>query len=136
MVIAELIIVAVVALIVLLTVVRSVRIIPQARARNVERFGRYRKTLEPGLNFIVPFVDRVKTQIDLREQVVSFDSQPVITEDNLVVADRHGAVLPGDRPEGGGLRDRQLHSGDRAAHGHHAAVGHRLDGPRADADLP
>ena len=85
MVIAELIIVAVIALIVLLTVVRSVRIIPQARARNVERFGRYRKTLEPGLNFIVPFVDRVKTQIDLREQVVSFDSQPVITEDNLVV---------------------------------------------------
>jgi regulator of protease activity HflC (stomatin/prohibitin superfamily) len=85
MVIAELIIVAVVALIVLLTVVRSVRIIPQARARNVERFGRYRKTLEPGLNFIVPFVDRVKAQIDLREQVVSFDSQPVITEDNLVV---------------------------------------------------
>jgi regulator of protease activity HflC (stomatin/prohibitin superfamily) len=85
MVIAELIIVAVVALIVLLTVVRSVRIVPQARARNVERFGRYRKTLEPGLNFIVPFVDRVKTQIDLREQVVSFDSQPVITEDNLVV---------------------------------------------------
>ncbi len=85
MVIAELIIVAVIALIVLLTVVRSVRIIPQARARNVERFGRYRKTLEPGLNFIVPFVDRVKAQIDLREQVVSFDSQPVITEDNLVV---------------------------------------------------
>jgi regulator of protease activity HflC (stomatin/prohibitin superfamily) len=85
MVIAELIIVAVIALIVLLTVVRSVRIIPQARARNVERFGRYRKTLEPGLNFIVPFVDRVKTQIDLREQVVSFNGQPVITEDNLVV---------------------------------------------------
>jgi regulator of protease activity HflC (stomatin/prohibitin superfamily) len=85
MVIAELIIVAVIALIVLLTVVRSVRIIPQARARNVERFGRYRKTLEPGLNFIVPFVDRVKPQIDLREQVVSFNGQSVITEDNLVV---------------------------------------------------
>jgi len=85
MVIAETIIAAVVALIVLLTVVRSVRIIPQARARNVERFGRYRKTLEPGLNFIVPFVDRVKPQIDLREQVVSFNGQPVITEDNLVV---------------------------------------------------
>jgi regulator of protease activity HflC (stomatin/prohibitin superfamily)/membrane protein implicated in regulation of membrane protease activity len=85
MVYAEIIIAAVVALIVLLTVVRSIRIIPQARARNVERFGRYRKTLEPGLNFIVPFVDRVKTQIDLREQVVSFNGQPVITEDNLVV---------------------------------------------------
>jgi len=85
MVIAEIIIVAVVALIVLLTVVRSVRIIPQARARNVERFGRYRKTLEPGLNFILPFIDRVKPQIDLREQVVSFNGQSVITEDNLVV---------------------------------------------------
>jgi regulator of protease activity HflC (stomatin/prohibitin superfamily) len=85
MVIAELIIVAVIALIVLLTVVRSVRIVPQARARNVERFGRYRKTLEPGLNFILPFVDRVKPQIDLREQVVSFEGQSVITEDNLVV---------------------------------------------------
>jgi regulator of protease activity HflC (stomatin/prohibitin superfamily) len=85
MVIAELIIAAIIAFIVLLTVVRSVRIIPQARARNVERFGRYRKTLEPGLNFIVPFVDRVKPTIDLREQVVSFPGQPVITEDNLVV---------------------------------------------------
>jgi regulator of protease activity HflC (stomatin/prohibitin superfamily) len=85
MVIAEIIIAAVVALIVLLTVMRSVRIIPQARARNVERFGRYRKTLEPGMNFIIPFVDRVKSQIDLREQVVSFKGAPVITEDNLVV---------------------------------------------------
>jgi regulator of protease activity HflC (stomatin/prohibitin superfamily) len=85
MVIAEIVIAAVVALIVLLTVVRSIRIVPQARARNVERFGRYRKTLEPGLSFIVPFVDRVKPSIDLREQVVSFMGQPVITEDNLSV---------------------------------------------------
>jgi regulator of protease activity HflC (stomatin/prohibitin superfamily) len=85
MVIAELVIAAVIVLIVLLSVVKSVRIIPQARARNIERFGRYRKTLEPGLNFIVPFVDRVKPQIDLREQVVSFNGQSVITEDNLVV---------------------------------------------------
>src|SRR5229473_1749207 len=83
--IAELIIAAVIALIVLLTVMRSVRIVPQARARNVERFGRYRKTLEPGMSFIIPFVDRVKPLIDLREQVVSFTGQSVITEDNLVV---------------------------------------------------
>src|SRR5580693_6682472 len=88
MVIADIIIAVVAVLAVVLTVLtvlRSIRIVPQARARNVERFGRYRKTLEPGMNFIVPFVDRVKAQIDLREQVVSFDSQPVITEDNLVV---------------------------------------------------
>jgi regulator of protease activity HflC (stomatin/prohibitin superfamily) len=85
MVLAEIIIAAVVAILVVLTVLRSVRIIPQARARNVERFGRYRKTLEPGMNFIIPFIDRVKKEIDLREQVVSFRGQPVITEDNLVV---------------------------------------------------
>jgi regulator of protease activity HflC (stomatin/prohibitin superfamily) len=64
---------------------KAVRIVPQARARNVERFGRYTKTLEPGMNLIVPFIDRVKPLIDLREQVVSFLGQPVITEDNLVV---------------------------------------------------
>ena len=66
-------------------VFKTVRIVPQARARNIERFGRYRKTLEPGMNFIIPFVDRVKPLIDLREQVVAFKGQPVITEDNLVV---------------------------------------------------
>jgi len=85
MVIAEIVIAVVIVLAVVLTVVRSIRIVPQARARNVERFGRYRKTLEPGMNFIIPFVDRVKPLIDLREQVVSFMGQPVITEDNLVV---------------------------------------------------
>jgi regulator of protease activity HflC (stomatin/prohibitin superfamily) len=85
MILAEIIIAAVVAILVVIVVVRSVRIVPQARARNVERFGRYRKTLEPGMNFIIPFIDRVKKEIDLREQVVSFNGAPVITEDNLVV---------------------------------------------------
>ena len=79
------IIAAVVALLVIITVLRSVRIVPQARARNVERFGRYRKTLEPGMNFIIPAIDRVKKEIDLREQVVSFTGSPVITEDNVGV---------------------------------------------------
>ncbi len=79
------IVLAVIGLLVVLTALRTIRIVPQARARNVERFGRYTKTLEPGMNFIVPFVDRVKPLIDLREQVVSFVGQPVITEDNLVV---------------------------------------------------
>jgi regulator of protease activity HflC (stomatin/prohibitin superfamily) len=85
MYLAEGIVAAVVALLVVITVLRSVRIIPQARARNVERFGRYRKTLEPGMNFIIPGIDRVKKEIDLREQVVSFMGAPVITEDNLGV---------------------------------------------------
>jgi len=87
MIMSELIIAiaAVIALLVVITVLRSVRIVPQARARNVERFGRYRKTLEPGMNFIIPMIDRVKKEIDLREQVVSFTGAPVITEDNLSV---------------------------------------------------
>lgn len=64
---------------------RTVKIIPQARAGVVERLGRYHRTLLPGLNLIVPFVDRLKPLIDLREQVVAFAPQPVITQDNLVV---------------------------------------------------
>jgi regulator of protease activity HflC (stomatin/prohibitin superfamily) len=82
---AELVIGIVVAFLLIIVVIRSVRVVPQARARNVERLGRYRKTLQPGMNFIIPFIDRVKPLIDLREQVVSFMGQPVITEDNLVV---------------------------------------------------
>jgi regulator of protease activity HflC (stomatin/prohibitin superfamily) len=79
-------VVAVIAVVLVFSFVyKTVRIVPQARARNIERFGRYRKTLEPGMNFIIPFVDRVKPLIDLREQVVAFKGQPVITEDNLVV---------------------------------------------------
>ncbi|MEV4568697.1 SPFH domain-containing protein [Nonomuraea sp. NPDC049419] len=68
-----------------ITMLKAVRIIPQARARNVERLGRYHRTLKPGLNFVIPYIDRVYPMIDLREQVVSFRPQPVITEDNLVV---------------------------------------------------
>src|SRR5579859_8028787 len=64
---------------------RTVRIVPQARAGIVERFGRYHRTLNPGLSVLMPFIDRLKPLIDLREQVVSFPPQPVITEDNLVV---------------------------------------------------
>ncbi len=79
------IVAAAVVILVILIVNRSVRIVPQARARNVERLGRYTKTLEPGMNMIMPFIDRVKPLIDLREQVVSFEGQRVITEDNLVV---------------------------------------------------
>src|SRR5213592_3979919 len=75
----------VIALFAAFIVLRAVRIVPQARARNVERLGRYDRTLQPGLNFVIPYFDRVYPMIDLREQVVSFQPQPVITEDNLVV---------------------------------------------------
>jgi regulator of protease activity HflC (stomatin/prohibitin superfamily) len=81
-----LIVIIVVALIVIVTLARTIRIVPQAQAGVVERFGRYSRTLTPGLTLVVPFVDRIRTMIDLREQVVSFPPQPVITEDNLVVS--------------------------------------------------
>ena len=71
---------------VLIVLVKSVRIIPQARAGVVERLGKYQRTLQPGLTILIPFVDRLLPLLDLREQVVSFPPQPVITEDNLVVS--------------------------------------------------
>jgi len=79
------IVIAIVLLFVIVTLMRTVRIVPQARAGVVERFGRYSRTLTPGLALVIPFVDRVRPLLDLREQVVSFQPQPVITEDNLVV---------------------------------------------------
>ena len=71
---------------VLVVIFRSIRIIPQASAGVVERLGRYHKTLTPGLNLLVPFIDRLRPLLDMREQVVSFPPQPVITKDNLTVS--------------------------------------------------
>ena len=81
-----LIILAAVVIFVIILLAKTVRIVPQARAGTVERFGKYRVTLSPGLNIVTPFVDKVRYVIDMREQVVSFPPQPVITEDNLVVS--------------------------------------------------
>src|ERR671939_234139 len=80
-----LIVILVVAVFVLVVLARTIRIVPQARAGVIERLGRYSRTLNPGLAIVVPFIDRIREMIDLREQVVSFPPQPVITEDNLVV---------------------------------------------------
>src|SRR6266404_8937237 len=80
-----LIVIAVVAVLVLVVLARTIRIVPQARAGVIERLGRYHRTLNPGLAIVVPFVDRLRPLIDLRGQVVSFPPQPLITEDNLVV---------------------------------------------------
>jgi regulator of protease activity HflC (stomatin/prohibitin superfamily) len=83
---AGLIVLAVIAVLVVFVLFRAVRIVPQARAGLVERLGRYHRTLDAGLALIIPFVDRLRPLVDLREQVVSFPPQPVITEDNLVVS--------------------------------------------------
>ena len=83
---AGLIVLAVIAILVVFVLFRAVRIVPQARAGLVERLGRYHRTLDAGLALVIPFVDRLRPLVDLREQVVSFPPQPVITEDNLVVS--------------------------------------------------
>jgi regulator of protease activity HflC (stomatin/prohibitin superfamily) len=81
-----LIIVIVLVVLVLTVAVKSVMVVPQAQAAVIERLGRYRNTAAPGMNFLAPFFDRVRARIDLREQVVSFPPQPVITQDNLTVS--------------------------------------------------
>ncbi len=68
------------------TISRCIWLVPPSRARNVERLGQFHKTMQPGLNLVIPMIDKVKDLIDLREQVVSFTGQRVITEDNVVVA--------------------------------------------------
>jgi regulator of protease activity HflC (stomatin/prohibitin superfamily) len=83
---AVLIVVAVLVLFALVLAARTIRVIPQARAGVVERLGRYSRTLEPGLTLVTPFIDRVRPLVDLREQVVNFSPQSVITDDNVVVA--------------------------------------------------
>lgn len=77
------IVLAVVALVVLILVAQSVKIIPQSRVAIIQRLGRYNRTAESGLTFIVPGVDRMLPKTDLREQVVAFQPQAVITSDNV-----------------------------------------------------
>jgi regulator of protease activity HflC (stomatin/prohibitin superfamily) len=83
---AGIIVAIVVVVVLLIALARMVRIVPQARAAVIERLGRYVRTATPGLTLLLPFVDRMRPLIDLREQVVSFPPQPVITSDNLTVA--------------------------------------------------
>ena len=82
---AGLIVLGTLVLFALFVAAKTVRIIPQARAGVVERLGRYSRTLQPGLTIVIPFVDKVKPLIDLREQVVNFPPSGVITEDNVTV---------------------------------------------------
>lgn len=79
------IVLIILVVLVFIALVKTIQVIPQASAAIVERFGRYTRTLNAGLNIVVPFIDSIRNRIDLREQVVPFPPQPVITQDNLVV---------------------------------------------------
>ena len=82
---AGLVVLAVLVLFAIVVVAKSVALIPQAEAAVIERLGRYSKTVSGQLTLLIPFIDRIRARIDLRERVVSFPPQPVITEDNLTV---------------------------------------------------
>lgn len=84
--IAGLILLAVLVVFAAIIVAKSIALIPQAEAAVIERLGRYSRTVSGQLTLLVPFVDRIRARVDLRERVVSFPPQPVITEDNLTVA--------------------------------------------------
>src|SRR6187551_2007531 len=84
--VVTLVVVALLIVFALIVAIRTVRIVPQQTAQIVERLGSYSRTLDDGMHFLVPFVAKVRANIDLREQVVTFPPQPVITSDNLVVS--------------------------------------------------
>ena len=84
--IALLVVLALLVLFAIVVVLRTIRIVPQATAVIIERLGRYSRTLDAGLHILIPFIDKPRAVVDLREQVVSFPPQPVITSDNLVVS--------------------------------------------------
>lgn len=79
------VVLAIFAIAVIIAIVRSVLQVHQGYTYIIERLGKYHKTLTPGLHFLVPFIDSVRQRIDMREQVVPFPPQPVITSDNIVV---------------------------------------------------
>jgi regulator of protease activity HflC (stomatin/prohibitin superfamily) len=83
--VAGLILLAVLVIFAVVIVAKSVALIPQAEAAVIERLGRYSKTVSGQLTLLLPFVDKIRARVDLRERVVSFPPQPVITEDNLTV---------------------------------------------------
>ncbi|WP_280461704.1 SPFH domain-containing protein [Nocardia carnea] len=82
---AALILVAALVVLAAVVVFKSIALVPQAEAAVIERLGRYSRTASGQLTFLVPFVDRIRAKVDLRERVVSFPPQPVITQDNLTL---------------------------------------------------
>ena len=79
------IVLAIILLIIIALLVTNIRIVPQAQAFVVERLGAYKETWQVGLHFKIPLIDRVARRVSLKEKVIDFDPQPVITKDNVTM---------------------------------------------------
>ena len=75
----------IILVLVIIIILKSIRIVPESRVYIVERLGKYNQTLESGLNFLNPFFDKIARVVSLKEQVVDFPPQPVITKDNATM---------------------------------------------------
>ncbi len=78
-------VIVILVILLIITLAKSIIIIHQAQKGIIERFGRYKETLEPGLRFIIPFIDALVARVDMRETVLDVEPQPVITNDNVTV---------------------------------------------------
>ncbi len=79
------VVIVILVILFIITLAKSITIIHQAQKGLIERFGRYKETLEPGLRFIIPFMDSLVTRVDMRETVLDVEPQAVITKDNVGV---------------------------------------------------
>ena len=82
---AGIIIISVIVLFILILIIRNIKIVPQAHAYVIERLGAYHTTWETGLHLKTPFIDKISKKVSLKEQVVDFPPQPVITRDNVTM---------------------------------------------------